>query len=231
VETFEPFSLLHAAAVLAIVLATVAAIRAARQNRRARGAFGAEHAIGIAFIATWLAVHGWWLLPPRLDPVKTLPLQMCHWAALASGFYLATRARWLAVLLYFWGLGLCTQALITPALEEGPATHVFWYFWLSHGMIVGAATYALAVHGFRPTWRDWRFASLAGGVYAAVAIAVNLAIGANYGFLGPSKPNLPTIVDALGPWPQRLPIIFATVVGAMALLMLPWTLVRPARAR
>jgi hypothetical integral membrane protein (TIGR02206 family) len=167
-------------------------------------------------------MHGWWLLPPRLNPLTTLPLQMCHWAALASGLYLATRARWLAVLLYFWGFALCTQALLTPALEEGPGTHVFWYFWLSHGMIVGVAAYALWVHGFRPTWRDWRFASLAGGAYAAVAIAVDLAIGANYGFLGPSKPALPTIVDALGPWPLRLLPIFAIVVGAMAVLMLPW---------
>ncbi len=230
-ETFEPFSLLHAAAVLAIVVATVAAIRAARRNGNAEGAGGIERAIGIALIVTWLAVHGWWLAPPRLDPVKTLPLQMCHWAALAAGFYLVTRARRLAVLLYFWGLGLCTQALITPALEEGPATHVFWYFWLSHGMIVGVAAYALAVHGFRPTWRDLRFASLAAAGYAGIAIAVNLAIGANYGFLGPSKPSLPTIVDALGPWPQRLPVIFAIVAGAMAVLMLPWAFGRPARAR
>jgi hypothetical integral membrane protein (TIGR02206 family) len=231
VETFEPFSLLHAAAVLAIVLATVAAIRAARRDGDRQASSATERAIGIAFVVTWLAVHGWWLLPPRLDPVKTLPLQMCHWAALGAGFYLATRARWLAVLLYFWGLGLCTQALITPTLEEGPATHVFWYFWLSHGMIVGGAAYALAVHGFRPDWRDWRFASLAAAVYAAVAIAVNLAIGANYGFLGPSKPNLPTVVDVLGPWPLRLPVIFVVVAGVMALLMLPWAFGRPARAR
>lgn len=231
VEKFEPFSLLHAAAILAIVLVTVAAIRAVRAGGHADGVRDTERAIGVVFVVVWFAVHGWWLLPPRLNPLTTLPLQMCHWTALASGLYLATRARWLAVLLYFWGFGLCTQALITPALEEGPATHVFWYFWLSHGMIVGVAAYALAVHGFRPTWRDWRFAAVAGGVYAAVAIAVDLAIGANYGFFGPSKPTLPTVVDVLGPWPLRLPIIFAFVVGMMALLMVPWAFVRPARAQ
>jgi hypothetical integral membrane protein (TIGR02206 family) len=231
VEKFEPFSLLHAAALLAIVVVTIAAIRTVRRGGRAGGARGAERAIGAAFVVVWCAVHGWWLLPPRLNPVTTVPLQMCHWTALASGLYLVTRSPRLAALLYFWGFGLCTQALITPALEEGPATHVFWYFWLSHGMIVGVAAYALAVHGFRPTWRDWRFACVAAGVYAAVAIAVDLAIGANYGFLGPSKPALPTIVDALGPWPQRLPILFAIVVGMMALLMLPWAFVRPARGQ
>jgi hypothetical integral membrane protein (TIGR02206 family) len=231
VERFELFSALHAAALLAIALVIVAAIRTVRRSARPAGDPRIERALGLAFVATWIAVHGWWLLPPRFDPLTTLPLQMCHWAALGAGLYLVTRARWLAALLYFWGLALCTQALLTPALEEGPTTHVFWYFWLSHGMIVGVAAYALAVHGFRPTWRDWRVAAAASGGYAAAAIAVNLALGANYGFLGPSKPNLPTLVDALGPWPLRLPIMCAIVVGAMALLMLPWSLKRAVRAR
>jgi hypothetical integral membrane protein (TIGR02206 family) len=147
---------------------------------------------------------------------------MCHLTALAAGLYLATRNRALAALLYFWGFALCTQALLTPTLQEGPATPVFWYFWLSHGMIVGVGAYALAVHGYRPTWRDWRIACLAAAVYAAVAIAVDLALGANYGFLGPTKPEQPTIVDLLGPWPARLVVIFALVAAAMAMLMLPW---------
>lgn len=221
-ERFAPFSPLHAAALLAIALVTAAAVRAGRSSIRADRARGVERAIGVAFVGVWIAMHGWWLMPPRLNPLTTLPLQMCHWAALASGLYLATRARSLAVLLYFWGFALCTQALATPALEDGPVSHVFWYFWLSHGMIVGVAAYAVAVHGFRPSWRDWRFACVAGGGYAATAIAVDLAIGANYGFLGPSKPAVPTIVDVLGPWPLRLVPIFAVVCGAMAVAMLPW---------
>jgi uncharacterized membrane protein YwaF len=53
-------------------------------------------------------------------------------------------------------------------------------------------------------------------------IPIDLALGANYGFLGPSKPAQPTLVEVLGPWPQRLAVIFAIVAGAMALLMLPW---------
>ena len=187
-EKFEPFSPLHAAALLAIVVVTIAAIRTVRRGGRADGARGAERAIGVAFIVVWVAVHGWWLLPPRLTPTTTLPLQMCHWTALAvRRLPRDACARLLALILYFWGLGLCTQALLTPALDEGPASHVFWYFWLSHGMIVGVAAYAIAVHGYRPTWRDWRLACVAAAVYAGAAIPVDLMIGANYGFLGPGR--------------------------------------------
>jgi hypothetical integral membrane protein (TIGR02206 family) len=218
VEKFQPFSPLHAAALAAIAVATFAAVRGARRGPSP----AVERAIGVAFVATWFAVHGWWLLPARFDATTTLPLQMCHWTALAAGLYLATQWRPLALILYFWGFGLCTQAMLTPALAEGPASHVFWYFWLSHGMIVGTAAYAIAAHGYRPTWRDWRLACVAAAVYAAAVIPVDLLVGANYGFLGPGKPDLPTIVDFLGPWPARLPAIFALVAGVMALLMLPW---------
>jgi hypothetical integral membrane protein (TIGR02206 family) len=218
VEKFAPFSLTHALALLAIAAATTLAVGSARGADR--GAL--ERRIGIAFCILWFAMHGWWLLPPRLNPVTTLPLQMCHLTALVAGLYLATRSARLATLLYFWGLALCTQALLTPTLEDGPASYVFWYFWLSHGMIVGVAAYAIAVHGFRPTWRGYAFACGAAAVYAAAVIPIDLALGANYGFLGPSKPAQPTLVEVLGPWPQRLAVIFAIVAGAMALLMLPW---------
>jgi uncharacterized membrane protein YwaF len=63
-------------------------------------------------------------------------------------------------------------------------------------------------------------------VYAGAVIPVDLMVGANYGFLGPGKPGLPTVVDFLGPWPARLAVIFALVAGVMALLMLPWRFVR-----
>ncbi len=225
-ETFQPFSLLHAAALAAIALATWVAVAAVRQAGPRGAPTRAERALGIAFILVWLAVHGWWLVPPRLDPTRTLPLQMCHLTALAAGLYLATRWSALAPLLYFWGFGLCTQALITPTLDVGPAHLQFWYFWLSHGMIVGVAVCALAAYRYRPTWSDWRFACLAAAVYAAAVIPVDLAFGANYGFLGRTVPDQPTLVDLLGPWPMRLALVAMLVTGVMALLMLPWTLAK-----
>lgn len=228
-DKFQPFGLLHAAALAAIVLTAFVAIRAATRTANAPAA--GERTIGLAFVLLWLAVHGWFLFPPRFDPVKSLPLQMCHLSALASGLYLVSNARWLATLLYFWGFGLDTQALITPTLEEGPATPAFWYFWLSHGMIVGVAAYALAVHRYRPTWRDWRFACAAAAVYAAIVIPIDLALGANYGFLGPTEPDQPTLVDVLGPWPARLALMFGLVASVMALLMLPWIFAKSRAAR
>jgi hypothetical integral membrane protein (TIGR02206 family) len=221
-DRFQAFTLLHGLAVAGVAALTMTAVRLPRSGP------GGERALrmaGGAFVATWFAVHGWWLLPPRLDPATTLPLQLCHLTALAAGLYFARDIVALRPLLYFWGFGLCTQALLTPTLEEGPATHVFWYFWLSHGVIIAAAVHALAVGKYRPTWRDACLALGAVVIYGALMLPVNLVLGANYGFVGATKPQQPTLVDALGPWPGRLALIVLLVAAVMALLMLPW--VRP----
>jgi len=226
-DAFHPYSLLHAAALAVIALVTAALVLAARRaGSGGRAARAFAQALGIFYVVSWIGVHGWRALPPQLDPTQTLPLQMCHLAALGAGLYFAAGWRWLRPVLYFWGFALTTQAFITPTLTEGPGDPVFWFFWLTHGMIVAAAVYALVVDGFRPTWRDYGHACIAGAIYVAVVVPVNIALGANYGFLGNLRPDVPTLIDFLGPWPERLAIIVLIVAAAMALLMLPWTLAR-----
>jgi hypothetical integral membrane protein (TIGR02206 family) len=229
VETFVPFSALHAVTIAVSGLLIAALALAARRGSRLARAFA--KGLGVAYVVAWLGVYGWRNVPPQFDAMRTLPLQMCHLAALAGGLYFATGWTWLRPILYFWGLALTTQACLTPTLTEGPARPEFWFFWLTHGIIVAAAVYAIAVDGFRPTWRDYAAACAAGVLYVAVAVVVNMAFGANYGFLGNRRPELPTIIDYLGPWPERIVVIMAVVAAAMAVLMLPWTLARRVAAK
>ncbi len=228
-ETFAPFSAVHAVTIAAIAIGIAALVLAARRGSRLARALAT--ALGVGYVLAWIGVHGWRNLPPQFDPYLTLPLQMCHIAALAGGLYFAVGWTWLRPVLYFWGLALTTQACITPTLTEGPSRPEFWFFWLTHGIIVAAAVYAIAVDRFRPTWRDYGVACVAGAIYVAVAVAVNVALGANYGFLGNMRPELPTIVDFLGPWPERIAAIMLIVAAAMAVLMLPWTLARRVSAK
>lgn len=228
-STFAPFTGLHAATIAGIAFLIAALVLAARRGSRL--ARGLAKGLGVGYVLAWIGMHGWRNLPPQFDPYLTLPLQMCHLAALGGGLYFATGWAWLRPLLYFWGLALTTQACITPTLTEGPGRPEFWFFWLTHGIIVAAAVYAIAVDGYRPTWRDYGFACVAGAVYVAVAVAVNVALGANYGFLGNMQPEIPTIIDFLGPWPERIAVIMLIVAAAMAVLMVPWTLARRASVK
>jgi hypothetical integral membrane protein (TIGR02206 family) len=222
VEAFRPFTLAHYCALLCIAALIVLAVAAGRGQRDARAPTRLERTLAYANLAVWIAAHGWWQLPARFDPAITLPLQMCHITSLVASAVLLTRNDTLRAVLYFWAFALCTQAMITPSLIDPPSSHVFWSFWFLHGFVMMIAIYDLTVYGFRPRWRDYRAACVAAAAYVAVVLPVNLALGANYGFVGKSKPLNPSIVDHLGPWPERLLIIVPLAALAMLLALLPW---------
>ncbi len=223
---FQAFSVLHAQACLTIACIAVVLIWHGR-DRAHRSPY--VRWLGTLAVIEWIFFHTWKATPPELRAIETLPLQMCHWTSLAAGLYFATGWTWIRPILYFWGLGLCTQALLTPTLREGPSDPIFWHFWISHGLTVAAAIYAIAVDRYRPTWREYRNMCAATLCYGLAVLPINLLIGANYGFLGQSKPDQPTLVDLLGAWPWRLIAIVAIVAGVMAVLMLPWHFIRRAK--
>jgi uncharacterized membrane protein YwaF len=44
--------------------------------------------------------------------------------------------------------------------------------------------------------------------------------------VGNAQPGEASIIDFLGPWPQRVVLMVALVIGFMALLMAPWHFAR-----
>ena len=234
-QTFRPFSVTHALALIALT-ATVGTLVALRRRRlgTTRAAALDRSLAGVGFVIFGV-VNAWPLLPANFDLSWSLPIHVCDVTTLCVPFALLGRSRAPRALLYFWGLGLSTQGVITPDLHDGPARTGFWMFWLAHLSVVGGALYDVFARGYRPTWRDYRLAVSVGLVYITLLVGVNLCLGVNYGYVGKATPGQPTIVDMLGPWPWRVPVIVALAVGAMTLLMLPWELAlrlrRPASAR
>ena len=209
---------------IALIIATAVACGRRQQAPRAPAPF--ECTLAWINLLVWIVSHGYWQWPGRFDAATTLPLQMCHITSLIASAVLLTHQRTLRAILYFWAFGLCTQALITPSLVEPPSSPVFWAFWFLHGFVMLAAIYDLAVNGFRPGWRDYRIACMASALYVATVLPIDLLLGANYGFVGRSRPANPSIVDLLGPWPERLLIIAPLAALAMLLALLPWLAAR-----
>jgi hypothetical integral membrane protein (TIGR02206 family) len=220
-ESFRLFSGTHWLTLIAIAATTVALCAAGKHATKAlRMHF--ERGLGLFNLFVWVLAHVYWLLPAQFDARTSLPLQLCHLAAMGVSLSLVFERRIWQTLVYYWGLGLSTQALLTPALEEGPAILWFWVFWEQHGILVAVACYHLYVRGYRPGWSDYRLACIATFGYFCVVFPIDLALGLNYGFVGPSQPGHPTIIDLLGPWPWRLASIFAVVACVMALITWPW---------
>ena len=225
--SFQPFSVTHWLTLLGIASASALLCFSGRRLQSSGNRARVERALALANLFVWVMAHVYWMLPAQFEARTSLPLQLCHLAALAATASLASEQRLFRTLAYYWGFGLSTQALFTPALEEGPAILWFWVFWQQHGMIFAVACYDLVVRGYRPSWADYRHACLATFAYFCLVFPLDLAFDLNYGFVGRSLPEYPTIIDVLGPWPQRLVLIFAIIAAVMALITWPWQHSRP----
>jgi hypothetical integral membrane protein (TIGR02206 family) len=106
--------------------------------------------------------------------------------------------------MFYWGIGLSTQAFITPVITDPPDTMRFQIFFLSHLTIVATPIYDLLVRRFRLTWNDCAWGVLITLAYGGVVIPLNMLFGWNYGYAGQTSPENPTIIDKLGDWPLRL---------------------------
>lgn len=153
-------------------------------------------------------------------PRTGLPLQICDIAWLVAGIALLTRGSLLCSVLYYWGLTLCAQALLTPDLHEAFPQPQFFGFWVRHLVPVWAAVYLVATR-IGPTWRGYRFTVGVTAAWAAVMMGINAAIGSNYGYLN-GKPQVHSLLDLLGAWPWYVLVEVLLIVGVWALITWPW---------
>jgi len=226
-EYLKPFGLFHWVTIFAFLYLV-------RRLRRRGVALR-----GTPALAPYRRALGWTILVAQLiadliqyrvaDNIKTaLPLQVCDLAAYGAAAMFLFPSRRLHAVLFFWGFGLCHQALITPSVREGFLHYGYWYYWGIHAMIFLAAGWAVTVDRFRPELRDVRFASLALLAYTLGAMVVDELLAANYGFVGRTTPRFRTLVQELGPWPERVLVMYVMAVGMFLVL---WAVYRWIAAR
>lgn len=211
--------LIYAVALLALLLF--------HQGRRLR-ATGRDDAIvrpigfaaALLFIAYVIYYLGW----REGGIARNLPLQLCDILNALVPVALLTRWRPARTLVYFWGIGLSTQAIFTPTGEHRLDDPRFWIFWSTHFLILFTALWEVTVRGYRPTRRDLLTALAAGWLYLALILPLNIAFGWNYGFTGDSLPGTPSLLDVLGPWPWRVLVMGALASAVQILLWAVWKL-------
>jgi hypothetical integral membrane protein (TIGR02206 family) len=226
---FHPFTAQHAASSLTCLALIAGACWLGRRWRR-QGPPGhaKEHRLRAVWIITTVAWQAfaivYWLLPANFRLEQSLPLHLCDLAAWVAPLALWLQARWLRSLLYFWGIGLSTQAFVTPVLEQGHADLRYWLFFIGHTQIVGSAIYDVAVLGFRPRLRDLAIGSAITLAWVAAITPLNIAFDLNYGYVGQHDPERPTIIQKLGPWPLRMLWLIIIGLSAFALIYAVWPL-------
>ena len=220
---FHMFTPAHGVMIGALVLGAAILLRIGFKLCGTPAQRSFERIVGWIGIVLWIIANAYGYLPGVLDWRYALPIGVCDTVALVGPIVLvlASPPTWLRAWLYFVGLGLCTQAFITPTLQEGPADARFWLFWGVHFMILFCPLHELIVRRWRPTWRAWRLAVTLSVAYLCVVLPINLLGGWNYAFIG-REMRAGTLIEVLGPWPGRVAIILALVIVMYTCMMLPW---------
>jgi hypothetical integral membrane protein (TIGR02206 family) len=228
-QGFRPFSLLHLGVVVLFSAVWAGIIVMARRRRETRGLKAIEGSLAGLALTLWVVANGWWLLPRNFDAAHNLPIQVCDITSFLIPFAYWSRKRALLALIYFWGIGLSLQAVLTPDIEVGPSSLDFWVFWFHHSLTVGTAAYMVIVRGYRPAWWDYRLAVGCGLLYVAIMLPVDIVFDVNYGYVGNMRPSQPSLIDVLGPWPWRVGVMVILACAVMALMVLPWHWARKGR--
>jgi hypothetical integral membrane protein (TIGR02206 family) len=161
-------------------------------------------------------------LPGQYDLRTSWPFEICDLAWMIATVALLTRDRRAVQVLYYWGLVLVPQAIVTPSLGQQFPDPRWFMFWAMHFLTVWATVYLTFGLGERPTWRGYWFTVAVTTTWAVVVEVINSALNTNYGYLD-AKPSTHSLLDLLGPWPLYVVAEVVILMVVWALITWPWT--------
>jgi hypothetical integral membrane protein (TIGR02206 family) len=212
----------HLVALLLLAVLAVGLIWIGRRLRGSQAQVWLSRGFALAILLVQGAMQIETMLPQNWTIEYSLPLQLCDLAWMIAVVALWTRRRGAATVLYYWGLTLTSQALITPHLDFDFPSFEFIMFFYGHGAVVLAAIYLVWGVGLQPGWNDFRRALAAMLVWGISVFTFNILAGTNYGYLN-RKPPVPSALDFLGPHPIYLISELLLATGIWSLMTWAWT--------
>lgn len=228
VDNVQPLQLLStshqaALAVLAAACLVLFIVRRRLREEKVNGIFRRNFALFILLLA--LSYQIWSVAVREWSVVYSLPLQLCDISVILSAVMLFNKNNSIFEVTYIWGMGGALQALLTPDLWYAFPHFIFFQFFLAHGSIILACLFMIFVDGLSPRPGSLKRVVLATNAYALVIAVFNWYTGSNYLFLC-RKPDLPSLLDFLGPWPWYILSLELVLVFMFCMCNLPFLLYR-----
>lgn len=223
-KPLEMFSSVHVSAILVILFSCLVFILACKKLESGRSIKITGYMLGTFIFIQQVSLYVWYSLSGEWSVSVTLPLQLCDLSVFISILVMFERNQYLMELLYFWGLGGATQAILTPDMGSYTFPHfVFYQFFLSHGLILIAVIYIITALRFKPTFKSVIRVFVITNIYGLIILPVNYITSGNYLFLC-EKPAGGSVLDFMGPWPWYLLSLEALAAVIFLLLYLPFAI-------
>jgi hypothetical integral membrane protein (TIGR02206 family) len=204
-------------AVLAVLVRTLHA-----DDRAVRWTFAAM------LIGNWVFWYGLFWQRGWLTWGDALPMNLCDWANIATIAALLRPNQKSYELAYFWTLAGTLQGLMTPDTPYDFPEARFIIFSIFHAGLIAAVLYLTFGTRLRPYLSSLPRIIMWSLIYAAVAGAVDYALGTNYGFLR-AKPDHVSLFDFMPDWPRYIPVLIALGLLSACIYYAPWLITDLAR--
>lgn len=140
--------------------------------------------LAIILITHQITLYYWYINNNLLCLKEALPLYICRISIILCIIMLLSKSHKIFDIIYFWGIGGATIALIFHDNSLYPFPHyMFIQFFISHGGILISALFMIFVHKYTPNLNSikrtfkWTF------IYFGITIPTNYLIDSNYCYL------------------------------------------------
>ncbi|HAV76137.1 MAG TPA: TIGR02206 family membrane protein [Anaerolineae bacterium] len=213
---FELFGISHIAALFVLIAMNVLLLRFKNPDENRK--FAIRWSLSLILCGNEIAWHLWNIAVGRWSIQTMLPLHLCSALVWMGALMLVTKSYRIYEFMYLLGIGGAIQALATPDIGIYGFPHFrFFQTFISHGLIITSAIYMTVVEGFRPQWKSLLRVVVWMNVYVVIIYYINNAIGSNYLMIN-YKPNIPSLLDILPPWPTY--ILYMEAIGFITILLL-----------
>ena len=213
---FEFMSATHIGALAFLVLLNLFLIRYRYAEDKTKGSI--RWLLALILWGNEFAWHYWNYVVGRWTIQSMLPLHLCSLLVWTGVLMLLTKNYRIYEFMYFMGIGGAIQALATPGLGNYGFPHFFYFqYFISHGLIITSAIYMTVVEGLRPTWKSLLRVAIWMNIYVVIVYFINSSIGSNYLLIN-YKPDTPSLLDLLPPWP--IYILYMEIIGVITILLL-----------
>ena len=219
---FELFGLPHVSALLALFTVNIFLIQ--YKNAAEKTKQNVRWVLAIILFVNEIAWHAWIFAVGRWSIQTMLPLHLCSVLVWMGALMLVTKNYRIYEFMYLLGIGGAIQALATPDLGIYGFPHFrFFQTFISHGLIITSAIYMTVVEGFRPYWKSLLRVAIWMNIYVVLVYFINDTIGSNYLMIN-AKPDTPSLLDLLPPWPIYILYMEAIGIVTVILLYLPFAI-------
>lgn len=221
-STFEFLGPVHIFMIFLPLVSAFLLTAVVRLSRSSAISYGIRWTLAILLLTTEFSNYGYTLYYEGPDSFlqEALPLHACGVSIYLTAYMLVTKKQIIYDIVYFWGLAGATQAILTPALQEGPGSFRFFHFFVIHGGIVVGVLFATLGMKMRPHKKGLWIAYILAWIMMFFTASFNYLFHTNYMYL--CEPPAGKSPFYFLPWPWYIPFLGLLALVFFMILWLPF---------